>query len=44
MTSIRPLCAVLLALSLAGPAMAASEPPSPRASATRAPPWTNRST
>ena len=31
MTSIRPFCAVLLALSLAGPAMAASEPPSPRA-------------
>jgi len=36
MTSIRPFCAVLLALSLAGPAMAASEPPSPRASATDA--------
>lgn len=36
MTSIRPLCAVLLALSLAGPAMAAGEPPSPRASVPRA--------
>ena len=36
MTSIRPLCAVLLALSLAAPAVAASEPPSPRASALRA--------
>ncbi|KAG1253218.1 hypothetical protein G6F68_011437 [Rhizopus microsporus] len=31
MISIRPFCAVLLALSLAGPAMAASEPPTPRA-------------
>ncbi|MBE5271049.1 lipocalin family protein [Stenotrophomonas sp. B2] len=37
MTSIRPLCAVLLALSLAGPALAASDPPSPRAAAARAP-------
>ena len=33
MSSIRPFCAVLLALSLAGPAVAASDPPSPRASA-----------
>lgn len=37
MTSIRPLCAVLLALSLAGPALAAGDPPSPRAAAPRAP-------
>ncbi|MCI1068069.1 lipocalin family protein [Stenotrophomonas maltophilia] len=36
MTSIRPLCAALLALSLAGPAVAASEPPSPRTSASGA--------
>ncbi|MEV5118542.1 lipocalin family protein [Stenotrophomonas indicatrix] len=30
MTSIRPLCAVLLALSLGGPAVAANSPPSSR--------------
>lgn len=36
MSSIRPFCAVLLALSLGGPALAASDPPSPRASASGA--------
>jgi len=36
MSSIRPFCAVLLALSLGGPALAASDPPSPRARASGA--------
>ncbi|KAA9004447.1 lipocalin family protein [Stenotrophomonas cyclobalanopsidis] len=36
MSSIRPFCAVLLALSLGGPALAASDPPLPRASASGA--------
>ncbi|MDV3516043.1 MULTISPECIES: lipocalin family protein [unclassified Stenotrophomonas] len=36
MTSIRPLCAVLLALSLGGPAVAANSPPSSRNSAAEA--------
>ncbi|MEG0183091.1 MAG: lipocalin family protein [Stenotrophomonas sp.] len=33
MSSIRPFCAVMLALSLGGPALAASDPPSPRTTA-----------
>jgi len=36
MSSIRPFCAVLLALSLGGPALAASDPPSPRTAASGA--------
>lgn len=36
MSSIRPFCTVLLALSLGGPALAANDPPSPRASAAEA--------
>lgn len=36
MTSIRPLCAVLLALSLGGPAVAANSPPSSHNSAAEA--------
>ncbi|WP_303636820.1 MULTISPECIES: lipocalin family protein [Stenotrophomonas] len=39
MTSIRPFCAVLLALSLGGPALAASDPPAPRAAASEGREW-----